>query len=717
MDRMYGPGHAQCRFARAATQFARGSFSVSVEPQSLLIDTHEHYTDDRQPTECVMNVVVSPRIRFGPYAFDTETGELTKNGQRTALRPQAACVLTYLASHSGRLVTREELREHVWGSETYVDFEHGLNLCIHEIRGALHDDASSPGYVETLPRRGYRFIGTVEPDVAPGSSASVREADVQVPNERLIATSTEVPVRPSSRWLRALAILGFVAVLAAIVIVSSRSGMRDTVASPPPEPRIASIALLPLTDLASRPDEDYFADGVTWELQKQMQGVDSLRVTALDSAQAYKKSKKPAAQIARELEVSNLLSGSVIHSAERVRLNMKLTDARTGQPLWAQSYDTSLADLLQTEIKVAHAVGRALQKGVVPSKRREPVGKGPVNAAAHGVFLKAMGAQTTEEYRRGLERALAIDPEFALAWSMLADSYVSDTWFAQTVPPMVGYPKAKELALKALAIDDSDSSAHTIIAAVKLHHEWDWAGAEREFRRAIELSPSDAGAHHGYSHYLLTMDRLKESVAESRIASELDPLSPTLTTCVGWHCLYARQYADAIAVCLKLVNDNKAGPITYYYLGRVYVRQGKLADGIAALEVAEKKSGGLNSVLATLGYAYGRAGRRADAERVLAVLKDRAQRRYVAAFDIAVVYAGLGDTENTFEWLDRAFLERSTWLVHLKWDDRFAGSRTDPRFSALLRRMGIPNPDSVRAPEKPVPERYVASVAAVRVID
>ena len=607
------------------------------------------------------------------------------------------------------------LCEHVWGSETYVDFEHGLNLCIHEIRAALHDDANSPTYVETLARRGYRFIGTIEPNVVPCSAGSVTEADPKVPNERLIASIAETPSRLSSRWRRTPAILLFVGVVAAIVIVSSRSGMRDTVASAPPQPRITSVAVLPFTDIGNRPEEDYFADGVTWELQKQMQGVDSLRVTALDSVLPYKKSKKSTAEIARELEVSNLVSGSLMHNGERVRLNMKLMDARTGQPLWAQSYDTTLADLLQTEIEVAHAVAHALQKGVAPSKKRDlVVGKGQVNAEAHAVFLKAIGAQTTEEYRRGLERALATDPEFALAWSMLADSYVSDTWFAQTVPPMVGYPKAKELALKALAIDGSDSSAHTVIAAVKLHHEWDWAGAEREFKRAIALSPSDAGAHHIYSHYLLTMDRLTESVAESRIASELDPLNPTLSTCVGWHCLYARQYDDAIAECLKLVNDHKAGAITYYYLGRVYVRQGKLEDGIAALEIAEKKSGGLNSVLATLGYAYGLAGRRADAERALAVLKDRAQRRYVAAFDIAVVYAGLDETENTFEWLDRAFLERSTWLVHLKWDDRFARARTDPRFTALLRRMGIPNPDSVRAPEKPEPERYVTHVASTR---
>ncbi len=647
------------------------------------------------------------QMRFGAFVFDPATGELSTRGRQTALRPQAARVLRYLAERRGTLVTREELNRELWSEGTYVDFGHGLTLCIYEIRAALGDDPSAPTYVETLPRRGYRFVAPVETEPPAGAPETSLQEPAPLPEPER--------ARPAGRWRvsgvpGALAAgLALLLAVGTIVIVSGRSSEHDAAASSPAEePRAVSVALLPLTDIANRENEAYFADGITWELQRQLERVQTLRVLAGGSVLPYKGSNKSGAEIGRALKVENVVSGSVLQLGDRIRLNVKLLDTKTGAPVWAQSYDTTLADLLETELEVARAVGRALDRRVVRSApHRTPGAKKQVSAEAHALLLRAMAAETTEAYQRGLEQAAAIDPELALAWSLLADSQLSDTWFAQTNAPMVGYPKAKDLALKALALDASDSNARTTLAAVKLHHEWDWAGAEREFRKAIELSPSDAWAHHIYSHYLLTMDRLSESVAESRIASGLNPLDANLSTCVGWHCLYARQYDDAIAECMKLINDRKAGGITYYYLGRVYVRQGKLEEGIAALEIAEKKSGGINSVLATLAYAYGRAGRRADAERALAVLMDRAQRRYVAAFDIAIVHAGLGETDATFEWLERAFLERSTWLVHLKWDDRFTGVRTDPRLVTLLRRMGIPNPESVRAAEVAPTERYI----------
>lgn len=645
------------------------------------------------------------QMRFGAFVFDPATGELSTRGRKIALRPQAAQVLRYLAERRGMLVTREELNRELWSEGTYVDFAHGLTLCIYEIRGALHDDPSAPAYVETLPRRGYRFVAAVETETPVGAPQAPSQEPALTNPERGRAANRRVP-GPLSAPAAAVALL---LALGAIVIVSGRSPERDAAASSPAEqPPAASVALLPLADIADRKNEAYFADGITWELQRQLEGIQTLRVLAGPSVLPYKGSKKSGAEIGRALNVENVVSGSVLQLGDRIRLNVKLIEAKSGAPLWAQSYDTTLANLLETELQVARAIARKLDRRIALSAPdRARGGKRQVNAEAHAMLLRAMAAETTESYQRGLEEAAAIDPELALAWSLLADSQLSDTWFAQTNAPMVGYPKAKELALKALALDASDSNARTTLAAVKLHHEWDWAGAEREFRKAIELSPSDAWAHHIYSHYLLTMDRLSESVAESRIASELNPLDANLSTCVGWHCLYARQYDDAIAECMKLINDRKAGGITYYYLGRVYVRQGKLEEGIAALEIAEKKSGGINAVLATLAYAYGRAGRRADAERALAVLMDRAQRRYVAAFDIAIVHAGLGDADATFEWLERAFLERSTWLVHLKWDDRFTGVRTDPRLVTLLRRMGIPNPESVRTAEVAATERYI----------
>jgi DNA-binding winged helix-turn-helix (wHTH) protein/TolB-like protein/Tfp pilus assembly protein PilF len=642
-----------------------------------------------------MNEAVAPPIRFDAFAFAPQTGELAKNGRAIPLRPQAAQVLHVLVEHPGQLVTREDLRGQLWAEGTFVDFEHGLNLCIHEIRNALHDDASSPRFIETLPRRGYRFIGAIAPPVietAPGAT------------EVLPAPDAGVTGTLPSRSRRVVWVLAFLVVAAAILVAADRFRTRETVAAPAVR-ATPSLALLPLVDLSGRPEEAYLAYGVSWELHRQLESLDTLRVTAFWSSLGHKGSKRPRAEIARDLRASHLVSGSVTRVRDRALVNLLLTEARTGRAVWAQSYETTLADLPAAESNAARAISSALA-GTSPIVVREARAPAQYNAEAHAVLLHALGAETSEQYRAELERAVSIDPQFAMAWSLLAESYVSDTWFAQTMPPVVGYPKAKEYALKALSLDESDSLAHTIVAAVKLHHEWDWAGAEREFRRAIELSPSDAFAHHIYSHQLLTMDRLAESVAESRIASELDPLNPTLSTCVGWHCLFARQYDDAIAECLKLINDQKAGPVTYYYLGRVYVRQGKLQEGVAALEIAEKKSGGLNSVLATLAYAYGRAGRRADAERALRVLEERAQKRYVAAFDMAIVHAGLGQDDRTFEWLERAFLERSTWLVHIKWDDRFSEVRKDPRFVSLLKRMGIPHPEVVRRAEQPVAERF-----------
>jgi serine/threonine-protein kinase len=545
--------------------------------------------------------------------------------------------------------------------------------------------------------------------------SSLASADASSTKQRRTWLDASKLSTRSSRALLAVALALLVATVSISMMVQrSREPDHAAVAAAPRAPSPVSIALLPLADALGRADEAYFADGVTWELQRQLEAVDALRVTGQGSVSLYKDGKKPAAEIARELGVSSLLSGTVQHDGDRVRIEAKVTDGRSGRSLWAESFDTTLADLLETEIAIARAVNGAVGHGGEASERRQPAGQAHVKAEAHEALLKAMGAATNEEYQRGLEKAVELDPQFALGWSMLADQQLSDAWFGQTDSPMIGYPKGKELALRALSIDESDSSAHTSIATVKLHHEWDWAGAEREIRRAIELSPSDAAAHHIYAHYLLAMDRTRESVRESRIASELDPLNTGLQTCVIWHCLYARQYDDAVAECLRLVNDKQAGAITYFYLGRIYLRQGKIEEGIAALEIAEKKAGKLNDVLATLGYAYGVGGRRADALRVLEALKTRSKDRYVSAFDIAVVYAGLGDTENTFEWLDRSFLERSTWFVHLKWDDRFAAFRSDPRMASLLRRMGLPNPGSVKEPEKAVPERYVTQVALAR---
>ena len=499
--------------------------------------------------------------------------------------------------------------------------------------------------------------------------------------------------------------------IAAIVIAFNRDAILDMVIPAHNE----TIAVLPLANVSKDPQQDYFVDGMTRELITQLGRVESLRVTGSRSSMQYKKVNAPVPKIGRELNVAKLLTGSVMLVGDRARIDLELLDAHSGRTLWSQSYDQNVRDVLTAQANIAQAVAREVDVRLTSRDKEKLARLRPVDPNAHASYLKAiaaMDANRADEAQREFDRAVSIDPNFAQAWSSYANFLVNRAWFAHDLPPMVAYPKAKEMALKAIALDDSISLAHAMLATVKLHHEWDWAGAEREFKRAIELGPSEGLTHHLYAHYLLTMDRLAESVAETRKAAQLDPMNPAFATCVGWHCLYARQYDDAVTTCMGLINQAKATPATYYYLGRVYARRGHLDQAIPALETAVSKSGSLNSMLATLGYAYGRAGKRAEAEQVLAQLRERAKTKYVAALDIAVVYAGLDDKEQTFDWLDKAYLERSTWLIHIKWDDRFVNMRSDPRFTDLLRRIGLPHPDVTRAPEAPEPVRQVAYAAA-----
>ena len=527
--------------------------------------------------------------------------------------------------------------------------------------------------------------------------------------ERL-RTGSEITVRrPVSR--RGVATISAVAAIVVIVMALNRDAILDLIVPPHNE----SIAVLPLANLSKDPQQDYFVDGMTRELITQLGRVESLRVTGSFSSMRYKKVSAPLPKIGRELNVAKLLSGSVMRVGDRARIDLELIDARNGRTLWSQAYDQNVRDVLTAQATIAQAV--AHEVGVRLTRRdKEKLAKlRPVDPEAHASYLKAISAWDASragEAQREFERAVSIDPNFAQAWSSYAYFLIGRAWFAHDLPPMVAYPKAKEMALKAIALDDSISLAHAVLATVKLHHEWDWAGAEGEFRRAIELNPSEAAAHHLYAHYLMTMDRLTESVAETRKAAQLEPLNPAFATCVGWHCLYARQYDDAIATCMGLVNQERANAATYYYLGRVYARKGHLDQAIPALETAVSKSGSLNSMLATLGYVYGLAGKRAEAEQVLTQLHERSKTKYVAALDFAVVYAGLDDREQTFDWLEKAYLERSTWLVHIKWDDRFVNIRSDPRFTELLRRIGLPNPDMTHTPDTPAQVRQVAYAAA-----
>ncbi len=514
------------------------------------------------------------------------------------------------------------------------------------------------------------------------------------------------------RWSRYAALAAGVAVLVSggMMLTLNVGGSLDETLQviAPRDPQ--AIAVLPLTNASRDPGQEYFVDGMTRELTVALSRIGSLRVTSVLSTMLYKNKPKPLSEAARDLKVKRLIAGSVMRNGDRGRINLELIDPQSGRQLWSRSYDYDVADGLAAQARIAEAVAAEIDVRLTRKDKASLASLHAVNPAAHEEYLKGVFESSegrASQAKEHFERAIAIDPNFPDALTALAGWYISRGWFAEAFPPMMAYPRAKELALRALQIDPGDAVAHTQLATIKMHHEWDWAGAEREIKRALELSPSAALAHHMYAHYYLTMDRLEESVIETRKAAELDPLNATFSTCVGWHCLFARQYDEAVQQCLALVNQQKASAVTYFYLGRVYARRGQYPDAIAALETAVQKSGSQNPMLATLGFVYGRAGRRAEAEQVLAELTTRAKGKYVSPFDFAVITAGLGDKAKTFEWLEKAYLERSTWLIHIKWDDRFIAFRTDPEFVSLLRRINLPDAATVLEGDKrsPVSQR------------
>jgi TolB-like protein/Tfp pilus assembly protein PilF len=604
-------------------------------------------------------------------------------------------VLAVLASQGGQLITREELQQRVWGSNTLVDFEHGLNLCIREIRAALNDDAESPRYIQTLPKRGYRFIAPVEA-IAPAV------ADVVPPVEGPTAAEgpTGVETPPSSSvWRLAPRLLAIIAVALPLLVLTivDPGDWRDRIAAYF-SPRIRSIAVLPLENLSGDPKQEYFADGMTdaltTELGRMGTRVGALKVISRTSVMQYKGIRKPLRQIAKELNVDSIVEGSVQRSGGRVGINVQLIDARTDQHLWARAYERDLGDISLLQREVAQAIGFEIRVQLTPEEQVRLASARPVNPAAHEAYLQGRfhlerwsvdGVKKAIEY---FDEAIRDDPNNAPAFAGLAETYVwasGDPLFLEGA-----IPKAKVAATKALDIDDTLAEARTALAMIKLYNDWDFSVAEQEFRRAIEVNPSYAPAHHWYSHCLMATGRFREAMAESRAFLDLDPLSPAANLHLAWTYLTDRQSKQAVEQFQKTLRMEPNYIEAHHGLAQAYLQLGRNTEAIAEMQTAAALSGGGVLYLGTLGQAYARAGRRGEAEKVLSELLERAKRSHVSPYSIAVVYAALDEKDQAFQWLDKALEERSKVLIELRDSLQFENLRSDPRFANILHRVGLP---------------------------
>jgi TolB-like protein/DNA-binding winged helix-turn-helix (wHTH) protein/Flp pilus assembly protein TadD len=636
-------------------------------------------------------------VRFGTFQLDLRTGELRKAGVRINLPEQPFQVLRALLDHPGDLVTREELRQRLWREDTFVDFEHGLNAAVRRLRDALGDSADVPRFVETLPRRGYRFIAPVagpaevEPPSATTAEFEDRREASRAPDPPARPTPTRIP-RPV---LVAASILG-----SALVLWVAGYVLWRPAAAPPTLPATRfMLAVLPFENLTGDPDQEYISDGMTEELIAQLGALDPshLGVIARQSAMQFKKTTKPVDQIGSDLGVSHLLAGSLRRTGSRIRIAVQLIDTQSERQLWAEQYERDGPDLLTLQREVADSITRQITmklgaRSIVDAdaRRHSPI------AEAYDHYLRGRHHlwrwDTVEGFakaREHFQRAIDLDDSYAQAYSGLADTYTM-LGSVGVLPMTEAYPLARAAALRAIALDGTLAEAHTSLAYILADYDWDWETADRHFRSAVALNPNYETAVRTYASYLAWWGRDKEALAFARRARDLDPVSPNARHTLGLAHYLARRYDDAITEFQEALDLDPHFGQAHVMLGRTYVAKGLPDRAVEQLERAKDLIGARPDVITPMAYVLAKAGRRQEALATLDELRKMAKPRDPSPFRLAYVHLGLGDTDVAFDWLERSIEARDWQLGMLKVEPAFDGLRSDPRFAALLARVGLP---------------------------
>jgi TolB-like protein/DNA-binding winged helix-turn-helix (wHTH) protein/Tfp pilus assembly protein PilF len=605
------------------------------------------------------------RVRFGVFTVDLAAGELLKHGIRLRLQDRPLQLLIALIEKPGEIVTREELRERLWPDGTFVDFDHGISSAVNKLRSALNDTAGNPRYIETIGSRGYRFLYPVTPIPA--------------------SDGVSVPASTSRRRSSRLALLtGGVGVMAVVALFAYGDFFR---AAPPASSPIRSIAVMPLRNLSSDPAQAYFSEGLTDELITRLTSLEGVRVISRLSAMRYRDSPKPLPEIARELNVDALLQGSVLESNGRVRITVQLVDGPTDRHIWAESYERDHSDILELQADVARDIAERIHVRVNPAAARRPARERRLHPDAHRAYLLARHRWYTRHEDQLLQaiadfqRAIAIDPDFALAYAGLADVYLVLPLLSR-VTQEEAYPKAREAADRAIRLDPFLAEAHNSIASVRLYLEWDFAGAEQAFRRAIELNPGYATAHQWYAELLSFLARDEEAIREIVTALELDPLSAVMHHQAGQTYQQARQYEQAVQEYRIAETLDRVFVAPRMFMSLAYRRMGMLAEAAEAMKSAfpgEKQW--IDELAAAAAGGDLRAYLRSE-QNITAQLAR-------PAYYFGLYEAALGRNAEALQWLEKAYERRDECLLYLKVDPEWDPIRAEPRFQALLQKVGL----------------------------
>jgi len=640
-----------------------------------------------------------PRIlRFGPFEADLQTRELRKAGHRVLLQDKPFQILTALLGRPGELVSRDDLRQLMWSADTFLDFDNSLNTAIAKLREALGDSAEEHRYIETLARRGYRFVAPVAagPMVPTGTSQEGvgTEFVVHAPEHDAEAhRRKELSTAAKTMWLvpfggGAIAVIA----LAAGLIWSNAGGLADRLHVGVAPPSIQSLAVLPFDNLSGDQEQEYFADGMTDELIIELSKISEIRVISRTSVVPYKETRKSLPEIARELNVDAVVEGTVMHSGERVRLTAKLMRVKPEEPIWAERYERNLSDVLTMQNEMARTIAAKILVKLTQAERANLALVRPVNPEAYSLYLKGRYSSekpTSEGLRRSLryfKQAIEKAPQYAAAYSGLAESY-NLLGYLNIVPPNEAFPRAEIAARQALSIDQTAAEAHVALGFALLEYDWNRTGADREFTRAIELNPNYSAAYLWHGYVLLLSGRLDDAKKAIRQAQDLDPLSLQIRMIDASAFYFGRQYNEAIEKLRDIVELDPYVSRAYNLLGYAYWKAGQPGQAFLAFAKGDELAGYPSHKLEALQTAYLMSGLRGYWSREIEVLMQQPNQQYVSPVFIAMNYACLGNSDQTFQWLNKAYEERSFKLLEIELDPAWDSFRSDRRFKNLLRKI------------------------------
>jgi DNA-binding winged helix-turn-helix (wHTH) protein/TolB-like protein/tetratricopeptide (TPR) repeat protein len=647
---------------------------------------------------------------FGPFRLDAEERLLLRQGEIVPLTPKAFEMLLALVENSGRLLGKQELMKRLW-PDSFVE-EGSLAQNVSLLRRVLGENVEGERFIETVPRRGYRFIGSVRgvldeadlieperprPDIAVNAT---QEPDI---SERYssVQADTRSPVESGSDSKKPLAKTSIrtvlIASLALIIVLATL--LYFLILRKPEQPigrAIKSIAVLPFKSLGADDADEYLGAGIAETLTTRLSSLQLLAVRPSSAVHKYVDSQKETAEAGHELNVDSVLEGSIQRLGERLRVTVRLVRVSDVSLLWADHFDEQFTDIFRVEDSISTKVASALALKLSGDDQRRLIKRYTENVEAYQHYLKGRffwNKRTGEGFRLGIAQfmlAVGKDPSYALAYAGMADSYTGLTFYNFAAPNET-MPKAKEAAMNALAIDGTLAEAHAALAHVLVNYDWKWSDSEKEFRRSIELKPDYATAHQWYAiHYLTPTGQLDAALQEMKRALDLEPTSLVMNTFLGSTLYYAGRYDDAIEQCRRTIEMDSNFAVAHWHLALAQEQKGMFDDAIAELQKAITLSGESPLMIAALGDAYALAGKSKDANRILDELQKLSTNRYVSSFELATIYAALGENDRAFQSLERSYSERSFHLINLKVRPEFAPMRSDSRFQDLVRRIGLP---------------------------